>query len=184
LGAVALLSPNEVQVAVASSSASLGSSSTAVLLAAISTTLSDASAFRGRQGTDVTTRRRRRRRHDDRVVAPQSVISPPYGFAVKWLNSSRQPLRCIELQFNTEWINSLAFAFDGSFLVSGGVGKCVRKGTSVNSLAAMSIHAQFKWRSSTVTLASHSLLSVQTIAASLVVVHRTRLSSFTTAKRE
>jgi len=181
LGAVALLGPNEVQVAVASSSASLGSSSTAV---AISTTLSDASAFRGRQGTDVTTRRRRRRRHDDRVVAPQSVISPPYGFAVKWLNSSRQPLRCIELQFNTEWINSLAFAFDGSFLVSGGVGKCVRKGTSVNSLAAMSIHAQFKWRSSTVTLASHSLLSVQTIAASLVVVHRTRLSSFTTAKRE
>ena len=124
LGAVVLLSPNEVQVAVASS---LGSLSTAVLVAAISTTPSDASAFRGRQGTDVTTRRRRRRRRDDRAVVTQAAISPPLNeFAFEWLGSSSQPLRCIDLQFNTEWINSLAFAFDGSFLVSGGKDNCVR----------------------------------------------------------
>ena len=127
MGAVALLSPNEVQFAVASSSASLGSSRTAVLLAAISTTPFDASAFSGRQGTDVNTRQRRRRRHDDRAVASQAVISPPYGFAVEWLGSSRQqPLRCMDVQFNTDPIFALDFSLEGSFLVSGGVDKSVR----------------------------------------------------------
>jgi len=114
LGAVALLVPNEVTASVSSST--LCRPSAALL---DSTTSGEAVMVEG-QRTVVTRRRRRRHHHEARVV------SPPYGFAVEWLGSSQQPLRSIDVQFNTEPIWALDFLSDGSFLVSGGDDKCVR----------------------------------------------------------
>ena len=122
MGAVALLSPNEVQDTpdVALPATRLSSSiSTAPLFAAVDTTPPGESASQVHR--TVTTRRRRRRRDET-----QAAVNPPYGFASKWLSSSPQPLRCIDLHFNTALTNALAFSPDGSFLVSGGDDNCVR----------------------------------------------------------
>ena len=85
--------------------------------AAIDATPDDESSS---QGQRIVFTRRRRRRHE------MEAVSPPYGFSVEWIGSSQQPLRCIDLQLNTGLIYSLDFSPDGSFLVSGGVDKCVR----------------------------------------------------------
>ena len=114
LGAVALLVPNEVTASVSSST--LCRPPAALL---DSTTSGEAVMVEG-QRTVVTRRRRRRHHHEARVV------SPPYGFAVEWLGSSQQPLRSIDVQFNTEPIWALDFSPGGSFLASGGEDKCVR----------------------------------------------------------
>ena len=76
------------------------------------------------QGQRTVAKRRRRRQHNRDET--QVVIPPPYVFSVEWLGSSRQPLRSIDVQFNTDPIFSLAFSFDGSFLVAGAADKCVR----------------------------------------------------------
>ena len=85
--------------------------------AAIDATPDDESSS---QGQRIVFTRRRRRRHE------MEAVSPPYGFSVEWIGSSQQPLRCIDLQFNTDPIFALTFSPDGSFMFSGGVDKCVR----------------------------------------------------------
>ena len=58
---------------------------------------------------------RRHRHHETQAV----IIF--YVFSANSLGSySRQPLRCIDLQFNTEPISVLDFSFDGLYLISGG----------------------------------------------------------------
>ena len=115
LGAVALLVPNEVTASVSSSTLCPPS------FALPDSTHSGEAVMVEGQRTVITRRRRRRHHHEARVV------SPPYGFAVEWLGSSQQPLRSIDVQFNTEPIWALDFSPGGSFLVSGGsADKCVR----------------------------------------------------------
>jgi len=122
MGAVALLVPNEAQDRVVALTASRLSSSisTAPLLAANDPPPLEVSITSQEQRIAAT--RRRRRRHQ---LQTQAVL-PPYGFANEWLGSSPQPVRSINLQFNTEPILALDFSPDGSFLVSGGADKCVR----------------------------------------------------------
>ena len=112
LGAVALLIPKEVQSTSPVSSQTLSSSNTA-LMVAVATASDDESTTRAGQRT-VQSRRRRRHHHE------MQAVSPPFGFAVEWIGSSQQPLRCIDLQFNTGLMYALDFSPDGSFLVSGG----------------------------------------------------------------
>ena len=114
LGAVALLVPNEVTASVSSST--LCRPSAALL---DSTTSGEAVMVEGQK--TVVTRRRRRRHHH----VTQTAVIPPYGFAVEWLGSSSQPLRSIDLQFNSKPIAEIDFSPDGSFLVSRGADHCV-----------------------------------------------------------
>ena len=118
MGAVALLIPNEVKSTPPVSSLTLSSFSDAV--AAIATAPDDESTM-AREPRALATRRRRRRHRDE-----TQAVAPPYGFAVDWLGSSQNPLRSIDVQFNTGLIYVLDFSPDGSFLVSGVADKCVR----------------------------------------------------------
>ena len=114
LGAVALLVPNEVTASVSSSTLRRPPA------ALLDSTSGEAMRVEG-QTSSGATRRRRRHHHP----AAHRVVSAPYGFAFEWLGSSQQPLRSIDVQFNTEPIWALDFSPDGSFFVSGG-DKCVR----------------------------------------------------------
>ena len=115
LGAVALLVPNEVTASVLSST--LRRPPAALL---DSTNSGEAVVVEGQTSSGATRRRRRRHHH-----MTQATVIPPYGFSATWLGYSQQPLRSIDVQFNTEPIWAFDFSPDGSFFVSGG-DKCVR----------------------------------------------------------
>ena len=116
LGAVALLVPNEVTASVSSSTLRRPPA------ALLDSTSGEAMRVEGQR--TVVTRRRRRRHHRD-IDETQAEVIPPYGFAVEWLGSSSQPLRSIDLQFNSKPISEIDFSPDGSFLVSRGADHCV-----------------------------------------------------------
>ena len=106
LGAVALLVPNEVTASVSSSTLRRPPA------ALLDSTSGEAMRVEGQR--TVVTRRRRRRHHRD-IDETQAEVIPPYGFAVEWLGLSSQPLRSIDLQFNSKPIAEIDFSPDGSF---------------------------------------------------------------------
>ena len=118
--AVALLIPNEGQTTTVAFAATPIPSFTA-LFKNIKTSGSG-STSQG-QGTAVAPRRCRRRHHRDEARA---INVSPYGFTAEWLDSSSQPLRSIDLQFNSDPILALNFPPDGSFVVSSGSDKRMR----------------------------------------------------------
>ena len=96
LGAVALRIPNEVLAAASSPSTLRRLFSPDLMPAAIDTTPGDESTSQ-EQRTGAKRRRRRQHNRDE-----MQLIDPsPYGFSVEWLCSSQQPLRSIDVQFNT-----------------------------------------------------------------------------------
>ena len=125
MGAVALRIPNEVQVrAVASSPSTLHRLFIPALMPASIDTVPNDESTSQEQRTVVKRRRRRQHNRDEMQIIDDPS---PYGFSVEWLGSSQQPLRSIDVLFNsTRPIYVLDFSPDGSFLVSGGEDKSVR----------------------------------------------------------
>ena len=140
---LALLIANEVQSTHLVLSQTRCSSNITVL-AAFDTIADEESTSRDDQRA---VQSRRRRRHHQEM----QLFLSPYGFSVEWIGcySRQQPLCFINIQFNTEPIFALDFLSDGSSCAFDFIG------TSAKYFAAMSIQfAQFKWRPSTVTMAS------------------------------